>query len=67
VTFEEALDRAEAEHQALFVTQDGTHFIDRTVTLRAESREYRLLVGVDAMRSLVPAHGLGPGVALLAL
>ncbi len=63
VTLEEALDRAEPEHQAVVLAQDRAHLVDRSIAIRTERREDRRSMRVDTMRFLIAAHRLGPGVA----
>lgn len=66
VPFEEALDRCEAEGQAL-LGKAAPDLLDRGVLLRPEFRHHDLPVRLDPARAPVAAQRFGPCVALLAL
>lgn len=66
VTGEEALDRAEAEAEALR-RKIAAHFLDGGVAIGAERGQHGGVVNFDALRPAVAAERLGTWVALLAL
>jgi hypothetical protein len=64
MAFEEALDRPEAEGQAL-VCQAPPHLFDGSVPFRPERRDHDIPLGFDPARATVAAQRLGPGITLL--
>jgi len=66
VAREEALDRAEAEAEALR-GQRAAHLLNGRVAIGSERRHDDFVAGFDALRPTVAAQRLGTRVALLAL
>jgi hypothetical protein len=63
---EEALDRAEAEEQAL-PAERLAHFLNGGVPVGAERRHHGFMASLDALRATVAAQRFRPGFALFAL